>query len=102
VEQEAAMQTTARGEHESSGAPAGSATEGRWGSTAQIGMRRERGGGMRESREGEVRKGGERERDAGEEGNFSQCGGGELGIAGSAAVACPMRLGIGAIFQFQF
>jgi len=51
---------------------------------------------MRESREGEVRKGGER--DAGEEGNFSQYGGGELGIAGSAAVACRMRLGIGAIF----
>jgi len=91
------MQTTARGEHESNGAPAGSASEGRWGSAAQIGMRRERGGGMmRESREGEVRKGGER--DAGEEGNFSQYGGGELGIAGSAAVACRMRLGIGAIF----
>jgi len=94
------MQTTAREEHESSGAPAGSATEGRWGSAAQIGMRRERGGGMWESREGGVRKGGER--DAGEEGNFSQYGGGELGIAGSAAVACRMRLGIGAIFQFQF
>ena len=91
------MQTTARGEHESSGAPAGSATEGRWGSTAQIGMRRERGGGDA----GEQRGGGtegRRERDAGEEGNFSQYGGGELGIAGSAAVACRMRLGIGAIF----
>ena len=54
---------------------------------------------------GEQRGGGtegRRERDAGEEGNFSQYGGGELGIAGSAAVACRMRLGIGAIFQFQF
>jgi len=92
------MQTTARGEHESSSAPAGSATEGRWGSAAQIGMRRERGGG---DDAGEQRGGGtegRRERDAGEEGNFSQYGGGELGIAGSAAVACRMRLGIGAIF----
>ena len=98
MEQEAAMQTTARGEHESSGAPAGSASEGRWGSAAQIGMRRERGGG---DDAGEQRGGGtegRRERDAGEEGNFSQYGGGELGIAGSAAVACRMRLGIGAIF----
>jgi len=92
------MQTTARGEHESNGAPAGSASEGRWGSAAQIGMRRERGGG---DDAGEQRGGGtegRRERDAGEEGNFSQYGGGELGIAGSAAVACRMRLGIGAIF----
>ena len=98
MEQEAAMQTTARGEHESNGAPAGSASEGRWGSAAQIGMRRERGGG---DDAGEQRGGGtegRRERDAGEEGNFSQYGGGELGIAGSAAVACRMRLGIGAIF----